>query len=99
MARFRKGWSIAFNSSNPVVAKALNASHMSTEEFNQRYESAFRVAARSSLREVERGLIDLKKVTLGQSDVYNALPRDIHDFIKGWIDGLSLVQAVIHRLK
>lgn len=87
------------NSANPVVAAALNAIPNPDREFGKRYEAAFRKAARSCLEDVERGLMDLTRVTTHQADAYNALPTDIYNLIKGWLDDLSTVRAVIHRLR
>lgn len=87
------------HSANPVVAKALNALPNPDKEFGGRYDAAFRTAMRSSLRDIERGIIGLSAETLRHSDAYNAMEGDIRKIIRGLIDGLRPVQAVIHRLR
>ena len=93
------GRKAGLNSANPVVAAALNAISNPDREFSKRYEAAFRKAAKSCLEDVERGLMDLTRVTTDQADAYDALPADIRDRIKGWLGDLSTVRAVIHRLR
>lgn len=76
------------HSANPVVARALNALPNPDREFGGRYDAAFRTALRSSLMDIERGIIGLSAETLRHSGAYNALEGDIRRIIRGLIDGL-----------